>query len=233
MTKRKVLVTGFDPFGGEALNPSALILEQLAQPEVQSRLHQAGVVLVTQKLPVVRRSAIEQCIVAIEKYQPDMVIMLGQAGGRPAISFEKVAINLDDFRIEDNAGNQPVDEPVVTDGPAAYFTTMPVKAMVQAVNGVGVPSEISYSAGTFVCNHLFYGVMHYLAQFNRNLSRSEQSDLHIRADFVHVPFLPEQTMGDGHKPSLTLTQMTEGICAAIVCAAVTGDDIRSQGGNLH
>ncbi|MDF5484862.1 pyroglutamyl-peptidase I, partial [Vibrio parahaemolyticus] len=173
---KKVLITGFEPFGGDAINPALEAVKQLEAAAIK------GGVIVTCPVPVVRYDSVKVVIEAIEAHQPDCVITVGQAAGRSAITPERVAINVDDFRIPDNVGYQPIDEPVVADGPDAYFSTLPIKRIVQTLQKQGIPSQISNSAGTFVCNHLFYGIQHYL------------KDKPIRHGFVHIPLLPEQAV---------------------------------------
>lgn len=215
----RVLVTGFEPFGGQAINPTALIVEQLQSEVIQRKIKAVDIEVEVSLLPVVRGGSVDRCIQVVEHFQPDIVLMLGQASGRSAISFEKVAINLDDFRIPDNAGNQPIDLPVAESGPAAYFTPLPIKTMMKALAEKGVEAEISYSAGTFVCNHLFYGISHYLAVKNQQQAKNAM------CDFIHVPLLPEQVdseqqiTGSASLPSMPLETMVEGIVAAIMCAA--------------
>ncbi|MGF1683763.1 pyroglutamyl-peptidase I [Photobacterium minamisatsumaniensis] len=218
----KVLVTGFEPFGGEQINPAQMVLSQLQSPIYNAKFVQAGVSLHTKVLPVVYRDCIEHCQHEIDLLKPDIVLMLGQAAGRDKISFEKVAINHDDYRIPDNQGNQPIDEPVVMEAPAAYFTTLPIKAMALHVSSAGIPAEISYSAGTFVCNHLFYGISHYLANFHEKK---------IRCDFVHIPLLPEQQQ-EPTQPSMPITDMVEGIFEAIICAASQRHDLKVTAGTI-
>ncbi|MDV5168496.1 pyroglutamyl-peptidase I [Photobacterium rosenbergii] len=226
----RVLVTGFEAFGGQAINPTALIIDQLQTDVFQQTMKQAGVVLKTALLPVVKGESVNHCIDAIESFQPDIVLMLGQASGRANISFEKVAINLDDFRIPDNAGNQPIDQPVVDAGPAAYFTQLPVKTLMQALKQQGVGAEISYSAGTFVCNHLFYGISHYLAT---------QTRLSSMCDFIHVPLLPEQIEAElqitdnQSLPSMPLETMVEGIACAIVTATSFPSEQQISAGTIN
>ena len=172
----KLLLTGFEPFGGSDVNPSAQIVAQLAETGIE------GVLLNTAVLPVDRKGGPAKLIEAVDKIEPDAVLCLGQAGSRPVISIERVGLNLLDFRIADNLGEQVVDQPIIPDGPTAYFATLPVRAMQEAAMAVGVPAELSLSAGAFLCNQVTYEILHYLAQ-NR---------LQIPAGFVHVPFLPEQ-----------------------------------------
>ena len=207
-----VLVTGFDPFGGSPVNPSWQAVHALHGREI------AGHRVVGAELPTVFGASIDRLRALLEEHQPRLVVCTGQAGGRPALSLERVAINVDDARIPDNAGRQPIDAPVVPDGPAAYFSTLPIKAMLQAVLAGGVRAEVSQTAGTFVCNHAFYGLMHLLA---------EPRWRHVRGGLVHVPWLPEQG-----QPSMGLEQIVRGLELAIACALHTREDIRKEAGAL-
>jgi pyroglutamyl-peptidase len=213
--RRPILVAGFEPFGGEDVNPSWEICREL--PEAIGRT-----ALETLLVPTEFRSAIEVAAEAIERSEPSLVILLGQAGGRAAISVERVAINVDDARIADNAGAQPVDEPIAAAGPPAYFATVPVKAMVAAIRAQGIPAEVSNSAGTFVCNHLFYGVLHFLAASGRD----------ARAGFIHVPWLEDQAVARAGAPSMALSTMARGVEAAITAALATAEDIKLAAGQL-
>lgn len=199
----RLLITGFEPFGGESVNPSGLAARRLAEAEF------TGVETRALELPVVRYRCIELVVDAIERDRPDLVVMLGQAGGRVRLTPERIAINVDDYRRPDNAGNQPADEPIVPGGPAAYFSGLPVKAMVDAVRGAGVPAALSNTAGTYLCNHVSYGVLHHVA-----LRR-----LPVRAGFIHLPYLPEQAaQKEADAPSLALDDMARGLRAAIRAA---------------
>ena len=214
--KATVLVTGFEPFNGEAVNPAWQVCEQLPG-EV------GGVRLETLRVPCEFRRAIEVVGAAIERLQPSLVICLGQAGGRSQLSVERVAINVDDARIPDNAGQRPIDEPVARDGPPAYFATVPVKAMVAAMRRARVPAEVSNSAGTFVCNHLMYGVLHVLA------SRGEKA----RAGFIHVPYAEEQVLDKPGIAALSIETRVRGVTAAIEAAQVHAHkDITASEGRL-
>ncbi|EGU33735.1 pyrrolidone-carboxylate peptidase [Vibrio ichthyoenteri ATCC 700023] len=189
---KKVLITGFEPFGGAAINPALEAVKKLENATLN------GGEIVICDVPVTRYEAVDSVIAAIEKHQPDYVITVGQAGGRVAITPERVAINIDDFRIPDNGGNQPIDEPVVVDGPDAYFTTLPIKAITRTLQENGIPCQVSNTAGTFVCNHLFYGVQHYLR------------DKNIGHGFVHIPLLPEQDPL-GNQATMSLDVIAEGL----------------------
>jgi pyroglutamyl-peptidase len=210
-----VLVTGFEPFGGEAGNPSwdlcALLPDSIA-----------GLRVSKVRVPCQFRRAIEATAVAIERERPSLVLCLGQAGGRAHLSVERVAINVDDARIADNAGHQPVDEPIAPDAPPAYFATVPVKAMVAAMRAARVPAEVSNSAGTFVCNHLMYGVLHFLAASGQK----------ARAGFIHVPYAEAQVLDKRDAPAMSIESMTAGIAAAIEAAARTKTDIAVAEGAL-
>ncbi len=173
-----VLMTGFEPFGGAAVNASWEAVRQVSAPP--------GVDLRVRLLPCRFGAALDELWRAVEREDPAVVIAVGVADGRPDVSLERVAVNLDDAPIPDNAGAQPVDRPIVADGPAAYLATLPVKACAAAVRALGVPVGLSHSAGTFVCNHVFYGLMHRAATLRPGL----------RAGFVHVPHhatLPPET----------------------------------------
>lgn len=213
--RRPVLVTGFEPFGGEDTNPSWEICRALPAAIGRAPLE-------TLLVPTQFRLAIEETAAAIERANPRLVILLGQAGGRACLSVERVAINVDDARIADNAGSQPVDEPVAPAGPAAYFASVPVKAMTAAIREAGIPAEVSNSAGTFVCNHLFYGVLHFLAASGRD----------ARAGFIHVPWLESQAVARPGEPAMALATMVRGVEAAIVAALETATDVKMAAGTL-
>lgn len=210
-----VLVTGFEPFDGEGLNPSWEICKALPASIGAARVH-------TLRVPTVFRAAIESVAAEVERLSPDVVLCLGQAGGRPALSVERVGINVDDARIPDNAGAQPIDQPIAANGPAAYFATVPVKAMVAGIREAGVPAAVSNSAGTFVCNHLLYGVLHYLAASGRA----------ARAGFIHVPWLDTQAAGRAGAPSMALATMVRGVEAAVAAAVLHREDLRLAEGAL-
>lgn len=171
-----VLLTGFEPFGGRAFNTSAQVVERLRRTRLP------GCRLVTACLPTTFSGGIAALEALVDAHRPRLVVCIGEAGGLRAIALERVAVNLADARIPDNAGERPVDQPIVPDGPAAHFTALPVRAMRDAMRAAGVPAELSLSAGTFVCNHVFYGLMHRIAT-RRGWRR-------VRGGFVHVPGLP-------------------------------------------
>lgn len=211
----KLLLTAFDPFGGESVNP-ALEAIRLVPDEV------AGWEIAKLEVPTVFGASIDTVAQAIRRETPDAVLCIGQAGGRCDLTPERVAINIDDARIADNAGNQPIDEPIAKDGPAAYFATLPVKAMAAAIREAGLPASVSNTAGTFVCNHLMYGVLHLLAQEYPG----------VRGGFMHVPFAPEQVTSRP-APSLSVRDIARGIEAAIGAIAQHGKDIASIEGTTH
>jgi pyroglutamyl-peptidase len=210
---KTILLTGFEPFGGDALNPSEEIARQL-NGTVIARHSVAGALL-----PCVFGAALKELKHQIKLHEPVLVVCTGQAGGRAEITPERVAINIDDARMPDNAGQQPIDKPVVKGGPAAYWSTLPIKAIVQALRKRGIPSAVSQTAGTFVCNHVFYGLMHEL-----------QSWPGVRGGFIHLPYLPEQATG---KPSLPFEQMSMGIRLAIETALTYRRDVKASGGQIN
>lgn len=191
---KKLLITGFDPFGGESINPSWEAVKQL--PE------QIGSYLVTKmEIPTVFGTAAQAVIAAAEQTAPDVILCIGQAGGRRAVTPEVVAINLREAGIPDNAGNQPINVAVVPGGPAAYFATVPVREMVKAIQSQGIPAALSYSAGTFVCNDVLYHLLH----------RFHGSETTV--GFIHVPFLPQQAKEN--QPSMPQEQIVQALTAAI------------------
>ncbi|MFY7863831.1 pyroglutamyl-peptidase I [Roseateles sp.] len=215
MKHKKILLTGFEPFGGESINPAW----EIARALEGERVAEASVV--SHCLPCEFGTALESLRAALATHQPVLVLALGQAAGRASLSLERVAINLDDARIPDNAGRQPIDEPVLQQAPTAYFSTLPLKAMVAGLQAAGYPAEVSHSAGTFVCNHLFFGLQHQLHGQG------------LRSGFMHVPLLPQQA---SHKPgqaSMSLQTMVEGVRLALALAMTTGTDLRQSAGTLN
>lgn len=210
---KKILMTGFEPFGGESINPALEAVKLLDGVVLNNGI------IVAHQVPVTRFKAIEVVIEAIKYHQPDYVITVGQASGRAAITPERIAINMDDFRIADNDGNQPIDQPIIMNGPNAYFSTLPIKAITQALQQQGIPCQVSNTAGTFVCNHLFYGVQHYL--------RYTQ----IGHGFIHIPLLPQQaTFGD--QPSMSLDLIVAGLKIAAQAVIDNTFDIPLSGGSI-
>ena len=194
---KKLLLTAFTPFDGERINP-ALEAVKLVKDKI------GNLKLIKLEVPTVFGKSIDTVKEAIEREKPDFVLSIGQAGGRAEITPERVAINLNDARIPDNEGNQPIDEPIFPDGENAYFSTLPVKAMVEAIRREGLPSSLSNSAGTYVCNHLMYGVLYYL---DKRPS--------MKAGFIHVPYIPEQVKNKKEMPALPLSDIVRGLEAAI------------------
>jgi pyroglutamyl-peptidase len=212
-TAAPLLLTGFAPFGGEHINPSWLVAQALHGESI------AGSRVIALQLPCEFGAAIDVMTRAISDNKPRVVLALGQAGGRSDLSLERVAINIDDARIPDNAGAQPIDEPVCAGAPAAYFSTLPIKAIVAALHEAGVPASVSQTAGTYVCNHVFYALMH-------SLRRSRG----VRAGFMHVPLLPEQAAAYPGQPSMALNAMMQGARLALLTAATVTTDLRRSGG---
>lgn len=203
---KKLLLTAFTPFDGERINP-ALEAVKLVKDRIGNLL------IVKLEVPTVFGKSIDTVREAIEREKPDFVLSIGQAGGRAEITPERVAINLDDARIPDNEGNQPIDETIFPDGENAYFSTLPVKAMVEAIRKEGLPSSLSNSAGTYVCNHLMYGILYYLDKRPG-----------MKAGFIHVPYIPEQTKNKKEMPALELSEIVRGLEAAITAIAINGTD---------
>ena len=220
MTSRlpRVLLTGFEPFGGESVNPSWEIARALDGWECEGHVVRAA------RLSCVFGEALRELDAALEAHSPALVVCLGQAGGRPEISIERVAINVDDARIPDNRGRQPVDDAIEADGPAAYFSTLPIKALAHDARAAGVAASVSNTAGTFVCNHVFYALMHRLAT-RPVLGRA-------RGGFIHVPYTPEQAAGRD-VPAMALATQVEGIRELLRSALRTREDIRENAGREH
>ncbi|SEA54628.1 MULTISPECIES: pyroglutamyl-peptidase I [Acidovorax] len=212
-----VLLTGFEPFDKDPLNPSWEVARALDgwQP--------AGTVVRAVQLPCVFGEAIAHLDRALQQWRPTLVLSLGLAGGRAELTPERVAINVDDARIADNAGRQPVDVAVQPGGPAAYFSTLPIKAMVRDMRAQGVPAAVSNTAGTFVCNHIFYALMHRLAA----------SGGAVRGGFIHVPALPALAALHPGMPSMALETQVQGLQVAIQTALAVHADVRETGGQLH
>jgi pyroglutamyl-peptidase len=213
MAHGTILLTGFEPFGGESINPSWRIAAALDGSTID------GWTVAARQLPTTFAGALPALDAALDALRPGIVLGLGQAGGRGSIDFERVAINVNDARIPDNDGAQPIDEPVVPGAPVAYFSTLPIKAMQARIARAGIPASVSQTAGTFVCNHTFFGLMHRLAGQAR-----------ARGGFAHVPWLPQQGT-----PSLALDQLVEGVRLALEAAVVVGGgrDVRLAAGALH
>ena len=202
---RQILLTGFEPFGGDAVNPSWLVAQALHGEVI------AGARVQALCLPCVFGQALTELHVALLQHRPQVVLALGLAAVRLELSVERLAVNVDDARIADNAGAQPIDEPVSAGGPAAYFSTLPIKAIVAALQQAGLPAAVSQTAGTFVCNHVFYGLMHQLRRHRT-----------VRAGFMHVPLLS----------TLELDAQVQGVRLALWTTLQTGVDLRQTGGSI-
>jgi pyroglutamyl-peptidase len=213
---KTILITGFAAFGGEKINPSWEAVKQLDQLIIDE--HQ----LIARQLPCSFAESSEHLNKLLEELQPQIVLNIGQAGGRLDISLERVAINLDDARIADNLGAQPIDQTIIKDAPNAYFTNLPLKALLQAARNNGVPASISYSAGTFVCNHVFYTLMHWINTLNPA----------IRGGFIHIPYLPEQAAALGAQPSMTQETVISGLKTILKTIIATPKDISAVGGTI-
>jgi len=209
---KTVLLTGFEPFGGDPLNPSGEIARQLDGMEIEGH-RVCGAVL-----PCVFGRSATELKRLIKRHRPALVICLGLANGRSEITPERVAINVDDARIPDNAGRQPVDRPIVRRGPAAYWSTLPVKAIVAELRGQRVPAAVSQTAGTFVCNHVFYVLMHELARW-----RTKR-----RGGFIHIPTQTEQAKKG--QSSLPLRAMRDAVMTAILISLTRRRELKAAGG---
>lgn len=208
--QRRVLLTGFDPFNGAVVNPSWQAVQALHNRQIQGRR------ILAAQLPTVFGDSLRTLDTLLDQLRPELVICVGQAGGRAALSLERVAINVNDAPIPDNAGCQPVDTPVAPGAPAAYFSSLPIKATLAALQADGLPAEVSQTAGTFVCNHVFYGLMHRLA--------SHPGLRQTRGGFVHVPWLPEQG-----SPAMALEDVVRGL--RIIARTALSDAASPDGAN--
>ena len=221
MPDLRVLVTGFEPFGGDSVNPSWLVAQHLSRASI------AGVQVQAVQLPCVFGLSAQVLVQSLAQHQPDVVLALGLAQGREGISIERVAINVDDARIPDNTGQQPIDTPVVPGGPAAYFSTLPIKRLAQGLQQAGHAAHISQTAGTFVCNHVFYALQHHLHGQG------------VMSGFVHLPALPEQAARAGRPtpPSMALADQVAVVKQLLVLcvdhrASGHVGDVRLAGGAI-
>ncbi|HCA7356437.1 TPA: pyroglutamyl-peptidase I [Citrobacter freundii] len=213
---KTVLITGFEPFGGESVNPSWEVVSGLDNVII------GGCRVVVRQLPCVFGESLAVLNGAIDALSPSLVLAVGQAGGRTDITVERVAINVDDARIADNQGQQPVDVPVVADGPAAWFSTLPIKAMVMAMRNAGIPASVSQTAGTFVCNHVMYGLLHKLRDAPA-----------VKGGFIHIPYLPQQAAQHPGAPSMAAETVRRALEVAIATALQVESDIAVTGGATH
>jgi pyroglutamyl-peptidase len=211
----RILLTGFDPFGGESINPSWEAVRMLDGRRI------GGHRIVARQLPTEFAGSLSALKALVREVSPVILLGVGQAGGRTQLSIERVAINVQDARIADNAGAQPMDEPVIANGPAAYFSTLPIKAMLAALHDQGLPAEISQTAGTYVCNHISYAMLH-LASKRRGM----------RAGFIHIPYLPEQAAHVRGAASMAQNDVLRGLEIALRTAIVTTVDRKLNAGAL-
>ena len=214
----KILLTGFDPFGGESINPSWEVVRRIPRKIKDAEIK--GI-----QIPTVFQKSFEVLKREMESFNPDVVICVGQAGGRQGITPERIAINIDDARIADNEENQPIDFLIQEDGDSAYFSTLPIKAMVDKMIASGYPASVSNSAGTFVCNHIMYQILYFAAKFQPTL----------KAGFIHVPFLPEQVKEKNQYPSMELEEMVQALilCVETVIEYHDKEDLKVIGGAIH
>ncbi|MBA5728915.1 pyroglutamyl-peptidase I [Aerococcaceae bacterium INB8] len=214
----KILVTGFDPFGGEAINPAIEAVKLLPDTIKGAEIEKL-------EIPTVFHKSAEVVREKMNEFKPDVVLNIGQAGGRMGLTPERVAINQDDARIPDNEGNQPIDLAIQEDGQPAYFSKLPIKAMVEAMKNAGIPASVSNTAGTFVCNHIMYQTLYLV----------DKEFQEVKAGFMHIPFMTEQVLDKPNQPAMSLTDMARGIEAAIEAIVEYNDkdDIQVIGGATH
>ncbi|SCK39515.1 pyroglutamyl-peptidase [Variovorax sp. HW608] len=216
--KNNILLTGFEPFDKDAINPSWEAVRALDGWRIE------GATVHARRISCVFGAALRELDAAVDELRPQLVIAVGQAGGRSEITPERVAINIDDGRICDNAGCQPIDEPVVAGAPVGYFSSLPIKAIVRDLRAAGIPAAVSNSAGTFVCNHLFFGLMHRIA------TRPVPG---MRGGFIHIPYLPEQAARFPGMPSMSLESVIAALRIAVGTSLAVREDVREIGGQLH
>lgn len=209
----KILLTAFDPFGEDKVNPALEAVKIVDTSKIDAEV-------IKLEVPTVFHKSIEKVQAAMREHKPDVVLCIGQAGGRFALTPERVAINLDDARIKDNEGNQPVDVAIFPDGAPAYFSNLPIKAMVEYIKEAGLPASVSNTAGTFVCNHLMYGVLYTIAK----------EFPEARGGFMHVPFIPEQVVARNNTPAMALTDIAKGIEAGLKAIVGHKEDLKVTGG---
>ena len=211
----KILITGFDPFGGESINPALEAVKKLPDTIL-------GQEIIKIEIPTVFRKSLEKIEENIQKHNPYVVISVGQAGGRFGVTPERVAINIDDARIKDNEGNQPIDISIYEDGENAYFSNLPIKAMVKEMNDNGIPASVSNTAGTFVCNHVMYGILYLIDKKYPN----------IRGGFIHVPYIPSQVTTKPNTPSMSIDDIAKGLELSIKAVIENSSDIKTVGGTI-
>ncbi|WP_418965004.1 pyroglutamyl-peptidase I [Cetobacterium sp.] len=209
----KVLITGFDPFGGESINPAWEAVKAM-----ENSLD--GIEVIKLQIPTVFKKSAEKLFAGIEEHRPDVVICIGQAGGRYDISVERVAINMDDGRIPDNEGYQPIDTPVYEDGENAYFATLPIKGIVEEIKLAKIPASVSNTAGTYVCNHIMYSLLYYISKNNLN----------IKGGFIHVPYITEQVVDKKNMPYMEVSTITKALECAVKALNKYKVDVKVSGG---
>ncbi|MDX7999080.1 pyroglutamyl-peptidase I [Xenorhabdus sp. Reich] len=214
---KTILVTAFEPFGGESINPSWEAVRPLQGCQID------GAHVEVCQLPCVFDTSLEHLYAAIERVKPEVVISIGEAGSRTNITVERIGININDASIPDNAGKKPIDTPVIINGPAAYFSTLPIKSIVSDLRKSGIPANISQTAGTFVCNHVMYGLLHYLNQHYPA----------VRGGFIHVPYLPEQAARYSDIASMSVEVMTAALEIAMATVLKNAKDIAVTGGTTN
>ncbi|MGL4688294.1 MAG: pyroglutamyl-peptidase I [Fusobacteriaceae bacterium] len=212
---KKILITGFDPFGGEKINPAYEAVKGLKNTI-------EGYEIIKREIPTVFVKSYEKLFALIKEIKPEIVICVGQAGGRFEITPERVAINLDDARIPDNEGNQPIDMEIFQDGKSAYFSNLPIKKIALAIQEKGIPSVVSNTAGTFVCNHVMYALMYFI----------EKNNLDMKGGFIHVPYLPEQVINKKGQPYMSQELITQGLEQSLICAIKNDSDGKIIGGEI-
>ncbi|MCE7699542.1 MAG: pyroglutamyl-peptidase I [Methanobacterium paludis] len=211
----KILVTGFDPFGGESINPAYEVVKRL-------RDNISGAEVVKLQIPTAFNESIKKTTNKIKEINPDFVLNIGQAGGRSGITVERVAININDARIPDNLNQQPVDTKIDETGENAYFASIPIKAIVQAIRDKKIPAAVSDSAGTYVCNHIMYGVQNYI----------HKNNLNIKAGFIHIPYLFQQVINKPNTSAMDIDTMVKAIETAIEVIITKDTDIKKPEGNI-
>lgn len=212
----KILLTAFDPFANEKINPTLEVFKKLEDNILNAQI-------IKLKLPTIFDKSSKILEEKIKEIKPDFILSLGQAGGRSKITVERVAINVDDASIKDNAGEKPIDQKIRIDGKNAYFSTLPIKAIVEEIKKAGIPAEISNSAGTFVCNHIMYEGLYFAEKYGN-----------IKAGFIHIPFLPEQVI-DKDMPSMNISDIKKSleIAIATIIKYSNKDDLKISGGSTH
>ncbi len=209
----KVLITGFDPFGGESINPAWEAVKAMKD-------NIDGIEVIKLQIPTVFKKSAEKLFAGIEEHKPDAVICIGQAGGRYDMSVERVAINMDDGRIPDNEGYQPIDTPVYEDGENAYFATLPIKGIVEEIKLAKIPASVSNTAGTYVCNHIMYSLLYYISKNNLN----------IKGGFIHVPYITEQVVDKKNMPYMEVTTITKALECTVQALNKYKVDVKVSGG---